>query len=172
MVLSSLWCLLIYTLRPKQNGFGYHIGYTTPDSKVHGANTGSTWGRQDPGGPCVGHMNLAVWNIFKCILLNENICILINMSLECILSGTVDSKLSLLQIMTSRQTGDKPFFNQWLPILPIHIHICITWLWWVNISVKSILTINYDDTMINCFSPSLFMQMVWYIICGSCQCVC
>ena len=30
-----------------------------PDSKVHGANMGPTWGRQDPGGPHVGRVNLA-----------------------------------------------------------------------------------------------------------------
>ena len=24
---------------------------------------GSTWGRQDPGGPHVGHMNLAIWAV-------------------------------------------------------------------------------------------------------------
>ena len=42
-----------------------HISMTycslVPDSKVHGANMGPTWGRQDPGGPHVGHMNLAIW---------------------------------------------------------------------------------------------------------------
>ena len=32
-----------------------------PDSKVHGANMEPTWGRQDPGGPHVGPMNLAIW---------------------------------------------------------------------------------------------------------------
>ena len=32
-----------------------------PDSKVHGANMGPTWGRQDPGGPHVGLMNLVIW---------------------------------------------------------------------------------------------------------------
>ena len=32
-----------------------------PDSKVHGANMGPNWGRQDPGGPHVGPMNLAIW---------------------------------------------------------------------------------------------------------------
>ena len=31
------------------------------DSKVHGANMGPIWGRQDPGGPHVGPMNLAIW---------------------------------------------------------------------------------------------------------------
>ena len=33
-----------------------------PDSKVHGANMGPTWGWQDPGGPHVGHMNLVIWD--------------------------------------------------------------------------------------------------------------
>ena len=32
-----------------------------PDSKVHGANMGPIWGRQDPGGPHVGPLNLATW---------------------------------------------------------------------------------------------------------------
>ena len=32
-----------------------------PDSKVYGANMGLIWGRQDPGGPHVGPMNLAIW---------------------------------------------------------------------------------------------------------------
>ena len=32
-----------------------------PDSKVRGANMGSIWGRQDPGGPHVGPMNFAIW---------------------------------------------------------------------------------------------------------------
>ena len=35
-----------------------------PDSKVHWANMGPTWGRQDPGGPHVGHVNLAIWVVF------------------------------------------------------------------------------------------------------------
>ena len=32
-----------------------------PDSKVHVANMGPIWGRQDPGGPRVGPMNFAIW---------------------------------------------------------------------------------------------------------------
>ena len=34
---------------------------TYPGSKVHGANMGSIWGRQDPGGPHIGPMNFAIW---------------------------------------------------------------------------------------------------------------
>ena len=37
----------------------------TPDSKVHGANMGPIWGRQDPGGPHVGPMNFAIWDHFR-----------------------------------------------------------------------------------------------------------
>ena len=34
----------------------------TPNSKVHRANMGPIWGRQDPGGPHVGPMNFAIWD--------------------------------------------------------------------------------------------------------------
>ena len=34
-----------------------------PDNKVHGAHMGPIWGRQDPGGPHVGPMNLAIWGL-------------------------------------------------------------------------------------------------------------
>ena len=32
-----------------------------PDSKVHGANMGPIWGRQDPDGPHVGPMKFDIW---------------------------------------------------------------------------------------------------------------
>ena len=35
------------------------------DSKVHGANVGLTWGRQEQGGPHVGHMNFAIWDAMQ-----------------------------------------------------------------------------------------------------------
>ena len=37
--------------------------YSSPDSKVHGANMGPIWGRQDPGGVHVGPMNFAILDI-------------------------------------------------------------------------------------------------------------
>ena len=36
-----------------------------PESKVHGANMGPIWGRQNPGGPYVGPMNFAIWGVHK-----------------------------------------------------------------------------------------------------------
>ena len=57
--------------------YPYFLGYTipihgligpiqlqlkhNPDNKIHGANMGPIWGRQDPGGPHVGLMNFAIW---------------------------------------------------------------------------------------------------------------
>ena len=35
------------------------------DHKVHGVNMGPIWGRQDPGGPHVGHMNFAIWDMLN-----------------------------------------------------------------------------------------------------------
>ena len=37
--------------------------FKSPDSKVYGANMGPIWGRQDPGGPHVGPMNFAIWEV-------------------------------------------------------------------------------------------------------------
>ena len=45
----------------KQRSNGWTAASLGFVSKVHGANMGPTCGRQDPGGPHVGHVNLAVW---------------------------------------------------------------------------------------------------------------
>ena len=52
---SCLACMFLFCRR-SENGTPYdkHI----PDSKVHGANMGPIWGRQDPGGPHVGPWTL------------------------------------------------------------------------------------------------------------------
>ena len=47
-------------------------------------------------------------NIFKCIFLNENIRIAIQISLKFVPKGATDSKSALVQVMAWHQTGDKP----------------------------------------------------------------
>ena len=54
-----------------------------PDSKVHGANMWPTWGRQVPGGPHVGPMNLAIRDMnlfaeFICIIPQHDLAIRIS----------------------------------------------------------------------------------------------
>ena len=72
LMLSSLQiCHLGYTVHnftASQNLIlGAHQGqWNTLDSKVHGANMGPPWGRQDPGAPHVGPMNFAIWDPLRC----------------------------------------------------------------------------------------------------------
>ena len=40
---------------------GLNYKHENPYSKIHGANMGPIWGRQDPGGSHVGPMNSAIW---------------------------------------------------------------------------------------------------------------
>ena len=37
------------------------VNGVNPDSKVRGDNMGPIWGRQDPGWPHVGPMDVAIW---------------------------------------------------------------------------------------------------------------
>ena len=64
--LSSSFCLFLYVCKNGLCGLdilwrytGFHV---SPDSKIHGTRMGPIWGRQDPGGPYVGPMNLAIWD--------------------------------------------------------------------------------------------------------------
>ena len=45
-----------------------HFSYTNLNSKVHVANMGPMWGPQDPGGPQVGQVNLAIWKSYADVL--------------------------------------------------------------------------------------------------------
>ena len=51
----------------------WYLWHSIPDSKVHGANMGPIWGRQDPGGPQVGPMNLAILECFCRLLMTRRI---------------------------------------------------------------------------------------------------
>ena len=66
--------------------------------------------------------NLAV-DIFKCINLNENDRILIQISLKCILRRQIDNKPALVLVMAWRRTGDKPLHD---PMMSQCIDTCGT----------------------------------------------
>ena len=55
--------LLLYRWEPGNHRYHY------PDSKVHEAYMGPIWGRQDPGGPHVGPMNLAIRAAYQTVWL-------------------------------------------------------------------------------------------------------
>ena len=77
---SRTWHILLKHRNLHENGinqsFVSQILQSIPESKVHGANVGPTWGRQDPGGPHVGHMNFVIWDmapIYKAFRDNDGV---------------------------------------------------------------------------------------------------
>ena len=59
-----------------------------PDSKVYGTNMGPTWERQNPCGPHVGPMNLAIWVVFLIQLYRyvflDWLCVVNKRNLDCV----------------------------------------------------------------------------------------
>ena len=47
-------------------------------------------------------------DVFKCIFLNKNVCILLQISLKFVPKGPINNIPSLVQIMAWRRPGDKP----------------------------------------------------------------
>ena len=60
-------------------------------------------------------------DIFECIFVNENVWIVIKISLKFVSKGPMYNIPVLVQIMAWRRPGDKPLSEPWLPR-----HICIT----------------------------------------------
>ena len=85
--------------------------------------------------------------IFKCILLNENILISIKISLKFIPKGPINNIPALVQIMAWRRPGDKPLSE---PMMIISLtHICVTRPQWVNSNFsKDRCTIPMDMTVV------------------------
>ena len=69
-------------------------------------------------------------DIFKCIFLNENIWILIKISLKFVHQGQINNIPSLVQIMAWRRPGDKPLSEPMM--VSLLTHICVTRPQWVN----------------------------------------
>ena len=70
-------------------------------------------------------------NIFKCVFLNENVWISINISPKFVPKGPINHIPALVQIMASRCPGDKPLSEPMMISWPTHI--CVTQPQWVNI---------------------------------------
>ena len=109
-----------------------------PESKVHGANTGPIWGRQDPGGPHVVHMNLAVRELmfYPGIIGGDNLSLLTSI-LHIIYQLKQEFSLVILNfkigyhlpinITTNIQTIP-PYLNTWL-IMGINTEVYILEIW-------------------------------------------
>ena len=70
-------------------------------------------------------------NFFKCIFMNENIWISINISLKFVPMCPINNIPALVQIMSWRRPGDKPF-SELMIVLLIDAYKCVTRSQWVN----------------------------------------
>ena len=69
-------------------------------------------------------------DMFKCIFLNENVWIPIEISLKFVPKGSINNNPSLFQIMAWRRPGDKPLSE---PMMVSSLtHICVTRPQWVK----------------------------------------
>ena len=75
-------------------------------------------------------------DIFRCIFLNENVWISINISLKFVLNGPINNIPALVQVMAWRRPGGKPLSE---PVMvSLLTHICVTRPQWVNAKSVSI----------------------------------
>ena len=86
-------------------------------------------------------------DIFKCILLIENVWIPIKISLKFVPKGPINNILALVQIIAWRRPGDNPLSEPMMVRLPTHIRV--TRPQWVNINeclrIPTIRTSNLLD---------------------------
>ena len=69
-------------------------------------------------------------NIFKCILLNENVWISIRISVKFVPKVLINNTPSLVEIMAWCRSGDKPFSQPMM--VSLLTHICVTRPQWVK----------------------------------------
>ena len=108
-------------------------------------------------------------DIFKCIFLNENVWIPIQISLKFVPQGPINNIPALVQIMGWRRPGNKPLSGPMMVRLPTHIYI--TRPQWINRERRT-LNWNTFDTDIypknQCLSKltslSINMPRVFYSV--------
>ena len=73
-------------------------------------------------------------DVFKCIFLNEYVCILLKISLKFVAKGPINNIPSLVQVMAWRRSGDKPLSEPMM--VSLMTHICVARPQWVNNFIK------------------------------------
>ena len=90
--------------------------------------------------------------MFKCIFLNENVWIPIEISLTFVLKGPINNIPALVKTMAWRRPGDKPLSEPMMVNLPTHI--CVSRPQWV----KSLLCSATGSDFITFFSIFLWLN--------------
>ena len=96
-------------------------------------------------------------DIFKCIFLNENVCISIKISLKFVPRDSISNIPALVQIMAWRRSGDKLLSELMLVILQTHISVARPQ--WVNELTHWFLALILEVK----YSNSLYRLVAWAV---------
>ena len=97
-------------------------------------------------------------DVFKCIFLNENVWILLKISLKFVPKGPINNISSLVQIMAWRRPGDKPLSKPMM--VSLRTHICVTRPQWVKLWHQWAITSTWNHVRI--YHPCLFSVNLSY----------
>ena len=105
-------------------------------------------------------------DIFKWILLNENVWIPSKISLNFVLQGTINNIPPLVQMIAWRRPGDKTLSGPMMVRLPTHI--CVTRPQWVNrIWHKSSSFTKINQKLVYLLNEFTYANMMSYIFINS-----
>ena len=125
-----------------------------PESKVHGANMGPTWGRQDSGGPHVGHMNLAI---------RDNIMLRTAVWRDALPMDTRAFQRTLVTLTTGADVVRlfQHFIGYWLVIVQQPGRVLMWFRMWVFMIAGTTTNFHYD--VINTYWKRNYILMwVWF----------
>ena len=127
-----------------------------PDSKVHVANIGPIWGRQDPGGPHVGPMNFAIWAVPSCVVPTHMDPVMATRNNECNIHVKASS---YNEVMVNALSA---------PTLPLKwVSVCVSW----TMEIGSCFMIHFPkdfNLVYIIFQPAFGVNFSWLIIATLC----
>ena len=104
-------------------------------------------------------------DIFKCIFLNENVWISLQISLKLVPKVRINNIPALVQIMAWRRPGDKPLSEPMMVSLPTHI--CVTRPQWDN--TKELNHVDYNNQIWRLVKVNGHIYHCWPLINSSYQ---
>ena len=97
-------------------------------------------------------------DIFTCIFINENCCILTKFSLKYVRKDPIDNNPALVQIMSWRRSGNKPLSEPMM--ISLLTHICITRPQWVKQWNLMTHMISVNWVILFCHPGPLFLTRI------------
>ena len=99
---------------------------------------------------------------FKCIFLNENVIVLIKVSLKFVPKVQINNIAALVQIMAWRRPRGKPLSEPMM--VKLAMHICVTQPQWVNWTLGNHFQLNFNQNETIFIQGKQFENVVYKIV--------